>query len=367
MLCNDEMKNMPTASTNPIRVFLIDDSSIVRTMLTQALSLDHSLHIIGTASDGLDALAQLQSLPPNAQADVIVTDMDMPRMNGLEFIRQMKSSSNELCRIPIILLSSWTQSDKRITSEAMEAGAADFIPKPSAMDSNGFHVTLHRLVAKLKAVVAVKAATTLAPTTLAPTTLAPTTLPATTFAPIKSPNNPLAQNSSPQNTLTQRSPHLVVGIGEMAVSATHGTLIKVFALGSCVAVNLFSPNAGIVGMAHIALPSSSIAPEKALLLPGYYADTAIPALLKAFRAAGYAQADAHLTAKIAGGAITAADTQRHFNIGERNYHAVQAALRAHSITIAGEDIGGQTSRTAWIQAGSHTLSLAVDNARIRTL
>jgi chemotaxis protein CheD len=344
-----------------IRVFLVDDSSLVRSMLTKGLSLDQSLHIVGAATDGQEALEQLASVDTPVQADVIVSDMDMPTMNGLEFIKCLKSGhygTSRLHRTPIILLSSWTQADKRITEEAMEVGAADFIPKPSAIDPNGFQTTLNRLIAKIKAVAGMKAS-------VMPVLSTPPQ--GQTPRPI-SVGIPMQQaHRRPTTNFTQRSNHLVVGIGEFAVTGTQGTVIKVFALGSCIALTLFAPNAGVVGMAHIALPSSTIAPEKALLLPGYYADTALPAMLKAFREAGYAQPASTLVAKIVGGATTAADTQRHFNIGERNYRAVRGILQEQGIYIVAEQTGGDKSRTAWIQAGSSVLAIALDTKNVQTI
>lgn len=70
-----------------------------------------------------------------------------------------------------------------------------------------------------------------------------------------------------------------IGIGELAVSKTNDQVLKTFGLGSCVAIVALDPKVRAVGLIHIALPDSSINPEKAQKLPGYFADTGIPHFL----------------------------------------------------------------------------------------
>ena len=79
---------------------------------------------------------------------------------------------------------------------------------------------------------------------------------------------------------------IVIGVGGLGASNTRGTTIKTYALGSCVAVVLLDPQTRTVGMVHVALPDSTIRPEKVASLPGYFADTGIPALLQEMRKCG---------------------------------------------------------------------------------
>ncbi len=333
-----------------VRVLLVDDSALVRDLLVKALSSpDNGLEIVGAAINGQDGLEKLSALKP----DVVVTDMDMPVMNGLEFIRQAMARNP----LPIIVLSSWTQNDKTITLQALEAGAADFIPKPSALNPQGFQETLSRLVVKIKAAARIAHTIARKPVSTPPSeTFLPQTKP-----PVFSPSQsaPAANQSLPQvPNYEERMPQIIIGVGEFGASNEYGKIIKTFALGSCVALNLFSPTFDVVGMVHIALASSATSPEKAKVLPGYFADTAIPVLINELRAKGYRKPVSQLIAKIAGGAQTSADSSNYFKIGEKNISAVKTLLQALNISLASEDVGDSFSRTVFIQVGSKALHLS---------
>ncbi len=331
-----------------VRVLLIDDSSLVRDLLVKSLAVpDSGIDIVGTAVNGQDGLEKLLMLKPN----VVVTDMDMPIMNGLEFIQQAMVRSP----LPIIVLSSWTQNDKSITLQALEAGAADFIPKPSALNPQGFQETLSRLVAKIKAAsrVAVIAQQAQPP------------------IPAVVPSLPLPQipkkSSLPVPNYEERIPQSIIGVGEYAASNEYGKMIKTFALGSCIAVNLFSPTFDVVGMVHIALASSTTSPDKAKVLPGYFADTAIPVLINEMRAVGFRKPVSQLVAKIAGGAQTSADANNYFKIGEKNITAVKTLLQALGISLLAEDVGDAFSRTVFIQVGSKAVHISSPERKMHIL
>lgn len=344
-----------------VRVLLVDDSALVRELLLKSLSAaENGLEIVGAAVNGQDGLEKLLQFKP----DVVVTDMDMPVMNGLEFIRQVMA----VRPIPIIVLSSWTQNDKTITLQALEAGAADFIPKPSALHPQGFQETLSRLVVKIKSAARIGQSVAYKP---------PVTQPSATFtAPPSSvatlgnetldvarrksgyTNIALSTATTPTTNYDERIGQFIIGVGEFASSNEYGKIIKTFALGSCVALNLFSPTFDVVGMAHIALSSSTTSPEKAKVLPGYFADTALPALINAMRGVGYRKPVSQLVAKIAGGAQTSADANNYFKIGEKNIVAVKSLLQTLGITILTEDVGDSFSRTVFIQVGSKAVHLS---------
>ncbi|MCP4747942.1 MAG: chemotaxis protein CheB [Desulfobacteraceae bacterium] len=107
---------------NKIKVLIVDDALFMRKAISEILSSDSDLEIVGTASDGMDGLEKIKSLRP----DVITLDIDMPRMDGLEAIRHIMIESP----VPVVVLSSLF-SDGAVTFEALRLGVFDFIPKPS--------------------------------------------------------------------------------------------------------------------------------------------------------------------------------------------------------------------------------------------
>ncbi|MEK7434136.1 MAG: chemotaxis protein CheD [Cyanobacteriota bacterium] len=137
---------------------------------------------------------------------------------------------------------------------------------------------------------------------------------------------------------------LIVGIGDYKVINNTNIILKTIALGSCVAIIFFCFNTNIIGMAHIALPSSSINPVKALTMPAYFADTGLNVLLKEMRRF---DSNGKITAKLVGGA-SILDKQNFFNIGNRNVFVIKQILQTLRIPILSEDVGGYISRTVTI-------------------
>jgi chemotaxis protein CheD len=138
---------------------------------------------------------------------------------------------------------------------------------------------------------------------------------------------------------------LFVGVGGIAVSRAPGDQVKTMALGSCVAVVMLCPQTHAVGMDHVALPESSIAPERARERPGYFADTGIPALLSAMVKAGARRET--LVVKLVGGAAVL-DPNSTFNIGKRNALAIKKLLWGQRMGALAEDLGGTISRTVTV-------------------
>lgn len=123
-------------------------------------------------------------------------------------------------------------------------------------------------------------------------------------------------------------------------------LLTALGLGSCVAIVLHDGVAGIAGLAHVVLPMPP--PGAARLHPGRYAQTAVPLLLESMVAAG---ADsARLSAKLVGGASMFGNliAPGMIPLGERNTHAARAALRAASIRVSGEWVGGDFGRSVTV-------------------
>ncbi|MDQ7011015.1 MAG: chemotaxis response regulator protein-glutamate methylesterase [Mariprofundaceae bacterium] len=105
-----------------IRVLIVDDSALARKILSSGLSGDPDIEIIGTARDPLAA----QKILAKTRPDVIVLDIEMPRMDGVTFLRQYMPVDP----IPTVVVSALTERDKKITLEALEAGAVDVVLKP---------------------------------------------------------------------------------------------------------------------------------------------------------------------------------------------------------------------------------------------
>lgn len=122
------------------RVLIVDDSAFMRVTLAKLLGEDPELQVVGTARDGIDALEKVETLRP----DVITLDVEMPRMDGLEFLRQLMA----IRPIPVVMLSSLTQEGADTTVEALALGAVDFAGKPQRLTT--IHQISDDLVAKVK-------------------------------------------------------------------------------------------------------------------------------------------------------------------------------------------------------------------------
>lgn len=148
---------------------------------------------------------------------------------------------------------------------------------------------------------------------------------------------------------------LTVGIGDWAVSTNPEDTIKTYALGSCIAVIILDVKIGMAGMIHIALPDSTIDPDKAKSLPGYFADTGLPLMIEEMKRLGAMRA--HVRVKIAGGA-TVMDDKGIFDIGKRNLLAAKRILWKSSLGAIAEDTGGDISRTVTVRVinGETTIS-----------
>ncbi|WP_349410517.1 chemotaxis response regulator protein-glutamate methylesterase [Pseudalkalibacillus sp. SCS-8] len=129
---------------NKIKVLVVDDSAFMRKILTDLLQDDRSIEVVGTARNGQDALEKI----PRFNPDVITLDVEMPVMDGLETLKEII----RLHGLPVIMVSSVTQSGAKQTIEAMQQGAIDFIPKPSGSISLDIHKVQNDLIEKVKTV-----------------------------------------------------------------------------------------------------------------------------------------------------------------------------------------------------------------------
>jgi two-component system chemotaxis response regulator CheB len=109
---------------DPIRVLVVDDSVLIRKILTEILSGAEGIEVVGSASDPIIARDKIKQLNP----DVLTLDIEMPRMDGITFLKNLM----RLRPIPTVMISTLTQKGANITLDALEIGAVDYIPKPSS-------------------------------------------------------------------------------------------------------------------------------------------------------------------------------------------------------------------------------------------
>ena len=150
---------------------------------------------------------------------------------------------------------------------------------------------------------------------------------------------------------------IILGVGDYGASNNPQDDIKTFALGSCVSVIFLDPQTRSVGMAHIALPDSAINKVKATEKPGYFADTAIPALLAKMAELGCDKRGKGIKVKLCGGA-NVMDTNDTFQIGKRNALAIKKILWSYGMGAIAEDLGGNYSRTVSISVSTGQVTLS---------
>lgn len=110
-----------------IKVLIVDDSVLIRKVLTEILASEPNIEVIGTASDPYIAREKIKQLNP----DVITLDIEMPKMDGITFLKNLM----RLRPMPVVMISTLTQQGAPATLEALELGAVDYVGKPSNHDS----------------------------------------------------------------------------------------------------------------------------------------------------------------------------------------------------------------------------------------
>ena len=105
-----------------VRVLIVDDSALVRRILTELLTADREVEVVGTASDAYMAREKIKQLNP----DVLTLDVEMPKMDGVTFLRNLM----RLRPMPVVMVSSLTEHGAEITLDALAVGAVDYLPKP---------------------------------------------------------------------------------------------------------------------------------------------------------------------------------------------------------------------------------------------
>ncbi len=143
--------------------------------------------------------------------------------------------------------------------------------------------------------------------------------------------------------------NLIVGVADMKLSKQRGEIIVTHALGSCLGIAIYDPEACVGGIFHVMLPQSSVAPEKAATNPWMFVDTGTPQYFQEAYAAGAQKS--RLIVKVAGGA-NVSQGEDFFAIGQRNITMLRKLFWKNGILIKGEDVGGHIARTMYLEIGT---------------
>ena len=142
MVLNPENNHGTSLKNRPVRVLIVDDSALVRRILTEVLTNVRGIEVVGTAGDAYVARDKIKQLDP----DVLTLDVEMPKMDGLTFLRNLM----RLRPMPVIMVSSLTEHGAEITLDALSIGAVDYLPKPKIDLAATLADYRDELVAKIK-------------------------------------------------------------------------------------------------------------------------------------------------------------------------------------------------------------------------
>lgn len=132
-----------------VKLLIVDDSVFMRTVIRDMVSKEPSIEVVGTASNGIDALEKIQSLEP----DLVTLDIEMPKMTGIQVLEELQKQKR---RPKILMLSSLTSKDAEMTAQAIHLGADDFMLKPK--DIPHVREIGDELVSKIKHLVTLRSA-----------------------------------------------------------------------------------------------------------------------------------------------------------------------------------------------------------------
>lgn len=112
-----------SGSTGPLKILIVDDSAAIRGVVSTTLSADPELCVVATAADGVQGLARVNESPP----DVVLLDVEMPVMDGLTMLRELRKTRP---RLPVVMFSTLTERGAKVALDALVAGANDYVAKP---------------------------------------------------------------------------------------------------------------------------------------------------------------------------------------------------------------------------------------------
>ncbi len=125
-----------------IKLLIVDDSALIRQMLTQIFNSSDDIEVVGTAADPVIARNKIKQLNP----DVLTLDVEMPRMDGLTFLRNLM----RLRPMPVVMISTLTEKGAEVTLNALELGAVDFVAKPKLDVSNSLNEYAEEIISKVR-------------------------------------------------------------------------------------------------------------------------------------------------------------------------------------------------------------------------
>ena len=126
-----------------IRVLVVDDSALIRGVMTKILSEDPGIEVVGAAPDPYLARDKIKALDP----DVLTLDVEMPKMDGLTFLQKLMA----VRPMPVVMVSSLTEQGAATTMQALESGAVDFVTKPTVDIQHGLTELSYQITSKVKA------------------------------------------------------------------------------------------------------------------------------------------------------------------------------------------------------------------------
>ncbi len=126
-----------------IKVLIVDDSALIRSVLTEIVNREADMTVVGTAADPYQARDKIKALTP----DVLTLDVEMPRMDGLDFLERLM----RLRPMPVVMVSSLTERNSEVTFRALELGAIDFVSKPRIDIRRGMEDYAQEITDKIRA------------------------------------------------------------------------------------------------------------------------------------------------------------------------------------------------------------------------
>jgi len=150
----------------------------------------------------------------------------------------------------------------------------------------------------------------------------------------------------------------IVGVADMKISDRRGDILITYALGSCLGIAIYDPEACVGGLLHVMLPLSTIDPEKATRNPFMFVDTGVPKLfIECYKAGAKKE---RLQVKVAGGASSKTEGEDLFQIGRRNFIILRKLLWRNGVLLSSYDVGGTLSRTMSLEIGTGRVTVKAD-------
>ncbi len=135
---------MTTTGQNPLRVMVVDDSVVVRGLVSRWIDAEADMTVVASLRTGLDAVNQIERIDP----DIAILDIEMPELDGISALPQLLAKKRNLI---VIMASTLTRRNAEISFKALSLGASDYIPKPeSTRDQNAVEIFREELIRKLR-------------------------------------------------------------------------------------------------------------------------------------------------------------------------------------------------------------------------